>query len=269
MPAELTPDETESIRAAAASARRTLIQLAGQGRCANLAGALSVVDILAVLYFQCLYVDTETPELADRDRIVLSKAPALAAQYAVMAERGFFPAEDLLKPSGPLAPGRDGRFTFLDAQPTLPGLGLATGLGMALAARLGEHPFHAYVVMGDGELQSGAVWEAAMLAGHQAIDNLTLIVDRNGLQASGRVDERLSLNPLPDKFQAFGWNTLLVDGHNVRSLAFTIARARECLEMPTVVIANTTRGKGFAPAENREEWQDRVPSEEEVARALK
>ena len=229
---------------------------------------MSVVDILAVLYFKCLYVPPDDPGLADRDRLVLGKAPALAAQYAVMAERGFFPTEDLLKPGGPLTPNADGRFAYLDAQPVLPGMGLSIGLGMALAARFGEHPFHAYVVMGDGELQSGAVWEAAMHAGFLGIDNLTLIVDRNGLQASGRVDERLSLNPLPDKFQAFGWNPLLVDGHNVRSLAYTLERARECLEMPSVVIANTTRGKGFSLAENREEWQDRQPSEDEIARAL-
>ena len=267
MPTELTPQEADQIQRAAAGARRSLLTLARDGKCRTLAACLSVVDILAVLYWKALYLDPENPGLDDRDRLVLSKATALPAQYAVMAERGFFSREDILKPDGPLCPGERG-LRYLDSQPGPPGAGLSVGFGMACAARMGMHPCHVYVVAGDGELQSGALWEAAMLAGFHQTDNLTLIVDRNGLQTGGRTDERLSANPIGDKFVAFGWNPLVVDGHNPRSLMYTLSAARECTDRPSVVIANTTRGKGFALAENREDWQGRTPTEEELAGVL-
>ncbi|HRU06395.1 MAG TPA: 1-deoxy-D-xylulose-5-phosphate synthase N-terminal domain-containing protein [Candidatus Brocadiia bacterium] len=260
MPIELDAGEAKQLESVCRRARRSVLRMAHAGRCEGLSGALSLVDMLVVLYHKCLYVDPANPQLPDRDRLVLSKSHASAAALAVMAERGYFAPDSLLTETDP---GK-----WLDAPDASPGQGLSVALGMALAARMGQHPCHVYAVAGDGELQNGEMWEAVMFAGARMLDNLTLLVDRNGLQGSGRVDDQLTLNPLPDKFRAFNWNVLIVDGHNVRALTHAISLAREYINVPTVVIANTVSGKGFGLAENREEWRRRRVTAEELAQAI-
>ena len=268
MPIDLNDEEAQKLEDASRAARIALLQMAAKGAPVRLGGALSAVDVLSVLYGACVYGDPAQPDQPDRDRVVVSDARALPAQCAVMAELGFLPKEAVLDGSA-LSPDPGGSGGGAEVVRGPAGLGVSFALGLALAARYGEHPFHVYAVAADGELQGGAFWEAVLFAGHHRIDNLTVIVDRNGFQDSGRVDEQISLNPLPDKFWAFGWNAVSADGHNVRALAHALSAARECIDMPSAVVANTTRGKGLYLAEKRDDWRDRPLTTEELEQALR
>ena len=268
MPIDLTDDEARRFEDTSRAARAALLRMAAKGTPLQLGAALSVVDILSVLYHTCVYGDPARPDQPDRDRVLLSSEGGLPAQCAVMAEVGYFPMAAVLDGSVP-ATGADAAAKGLDSLPGPPALGASLALGMALAARVGEHPFHVYAVVGDAELQCGTFWEMALYAGHHRIDNLTVVVDRNGFQDSGRTDEQLSLNPLPDKFWAFGWNALAADGHNVRALAHALSAARECIDLPSAVVANTVMGKGLFLAENRDDWRDRPLTPEELEQALR
>ncbi len=236
-------------------------------------GALSAADILAVLYFYEMRVDPKNPEWPDRDRFVLSKGHASAAYYAALAMRGFFPTEDLLSFRNV--------DSYLQGHPSLmvPGVdmctgslgqGLSTGIGMALAAKLDKKDYRTYVLLGDGEIEEGNIWEAAMTAATRKLDNLVAIVDRNKIQLDDFTDRMVELDPLEEKWRGFGWRVISINGHDVVQIIRALDEARKTKGKPTVIIAHTVKGKGVSYMENTAKYHGKPPqSEEEYEKALK
>jgi transketolase len=256
----------EMLRRRANESRVTDLAMIGRAGLGHVGGDLSVLDILTTLFFAVLRVDPEKPAWADRDRFVLSKGHAAGALYATLAATGFFAAGELRTFAGPLSAlnGHPNRSAVPGVETnTGPlGHGLPVAVGMAVAGRLSSSDRHVYVVLGDGELQEGSNWEAAMTAGHRRLTNLTAVVDRNRLQQGARTEDTSALDPLDDKFRSFGWDVTEVDGHDHRALlaAFTAPRG----ERPTCVIANTVKGAGVSFMEDRVEWHHKVPTAEQI-----
>lgn len=259
----------EMLRLRANTSRTTDLQMVGRAGLGHVGGDLSVLDILTTLFFSVLRVDPEKPEWADRDRFVLSKGHTAGALYTTLAAAGFFAEDELRTFAGPLSAlnGHPNRVKVPGVETnTGPlGHGLPVAVGMAVAGRLAASNRHVYVVLGDGELQEGSNWEAAMTAGHRRLSNLTAVVDRNRLQQGARTEETSALDPLDDKWRAFGWDVVELDGHDHLALhaAFTAPRG----ERPTCVIANTTKGRGVSFMEDRVEWHHKVPSAEQITLA--
>jgi transketolase len=265
--ADACPDRRrEMLRRRANQSRVTNLAMIGRAGLGHVGGDLSVLDILTTLFFAVLRVDPEKPEWADRDRFVLSKGHAAGALYATLAATGFFAADELRTFAGPLSAlnGHPNRTVVPGVETnTGPlGHGLPVAVGMAVAARLCSSDRHVYVVLGDGELQEGSNWEAAMTAGHRRLTNLTAIVDRNRLQQGAPTEETNALDPLDDKFRSFGWDVTEVDGHDPLALldAFMTPRG----ERPTCVIANTVKGAGVTFMQDRVEWHHQVPTAEQI-----
>lgn len=257
----------------AARVRYNIIESLANAGSGHPGGSLSCADILCTLYFGgFVRVRPEDPEWPDRDRFVLSKGHAAPALYAVLAEKGFFQVSELLtlrKFGSRLQGHPDCRKTpGVEASTGSLGQGLSFAVGAALAARLDRKDYTVWVLLGDGECQEGQVWEAAMAAGHYRLGNLTAIVDHNHLQIDGRVEEVMSPVPLQDKFAAFGWDVVTVDGHNVRELVKVFRRAVAPREKPLAVIAETVKGRGVSYMENNKDWHGKAPKGEEVVRAL-
>jgi transketolase len=236
-------------------------------------GDLSAADILAVLYFDVMRYDPRTPGLADRDRFILSKGHCSAALYATLALAGFFPEHELhsyMKPLSPLNghPDRN-KVAGVEANTGPLGHGLPIAVGMALAAKMDHAPWRTFVLTGDGELQEGSNWEAAMAAAHRQLDNLTLIVDRNRLQQGDTTERTVSLEPLRDRWQAFGWSVVDIDGHDVTALRETLRRVPIAPGRPTCLIAHTHKGRGVSFMEDKVEWHHRVPTTAELEIALR
>lgn len=236
-------------------------------------GSLSAADILTVLYFNEMNVDSANPKMRDRDKFVLSKGHAGPVLYSTLAERGFFPKEDLFTlrklgsklqghPDMELVPGVEMSTGSL-------GQGFSAAIGMALAGKLDKSPGRVYTLLGDGELQEGIVWEAAMSAAHYELDNLCVIVDWNGLQIDGFNDEVMTVTPIPDKFTAFGFETIEIDGHSLEQIADAFAKAKTIKTKPTAIIAKTIKGKGVSFMENRASWHGAAPNEEQAKEAVK
>ncbi|XVU29679.1 transketolase [Actinoplanes sp. CA-054009] len=259
----------EMLRQRANQSRTTDLQMIGRAGLGHVGGDMSVLDILTTLFFAVLRVDPEKPDWADRDRFVLSKGHTAGALYATLAAAGFFPAAELDTFAGPLSAlnGHPNRVKVPGVETnTGPlGHGLPVSVGMAVAARLAASSRHVYVVLGDGELQEGSNWEAAMTAGHRRLANLTAVVDRNRLQQGARTEDTNTLDPLDAKWKAFGWDVAEVDGHDHLALleAFTAPRG----ERPLCVIANTTKGRGVSFMEDRVEWHHKVPSAAQIEAA--
>ena len=235
-------------------------------------GSLSATDILTVLYFDKMNIDPDNPRDPDRDRFVLSKGHIAPGLYATLAERGFFPVEDLLTlrqidshlqghPNMNDTPGVDMSTGSL-------GQGLSVANGMALAGKLDGRDYYVYVVMGDGEIQEGQIWEAAMSAGHYHLDNLIAFVDHNGLQIDGPNDQVMTVNPIADKFAAFGWNVIAIDGHDLEAISDAVDAAKAQKGKPTVIVAETVKGKGVSFMENQVGWHGTAPNAEQAAQAL-
>lgn len=252
--------------------RREILKMIHNAASGHPGGALSVLDILLILYYQVMRVDPHNPGDRERDRLVFSKGHACAALYAVLADRGFFPFAHLRqfrKIDSPLQGHPDMRKTpGVDFSTGSLGQGLSAANGMALAARLDGSPRRIYAVLGDGEIQEGQVWEAAMTAAHYRLDNLTAFLDYNGLQIDGWVRDIKSIEPLVPKWSAFGWYVLECDGHDYNQLLEALRRARANLGAPTMIIARTVKGKGVPFMENRGEWHGTPPDEGDLARAL-
>lgn len=234
-------------------------------------GDLSAADILAALFFHALAIDPANPRDPNRDRFVLSKGHASAALYATLAERGFFPREWLATYLQPLSllnghPDRN-KLPGVEANTGPLGHGLPIGVGMALAAKLDGASWRTFVLTGDGELQEGSNWEAAMTAGHYRLDHLTAIVDRNRLQQGDTTENTVALEPLADRWRSFGWAVVEVDGHDVSALLETFDALPLETGRPTCVIARTVKGRGVSFIEDRVEWHHRVPTDEEMALA--
>jgi transketolase len=236
-------------------------------------GDLSAADILAVLYFRILRVNPANPADPARDRFVLSKGHASAALYATLAERGFFPSEWLDTYMQPLSalnghPDRN-KVPGVEANTGPLGHGLPIAVGAALAGKMSGAAFRTFVLTGDGELQEGSNWEAAMAASQFGLDRLTVIVDRNGLQQGDLTERTMSLEPLADRWRAFGWQVVEIDGHDIRALVDTFERVPFAVGRPSCVIARTQKGRGVSFIEDRAEWHHRVPTDAELEQALR
>jgi transketolase len=267
---EAAPDQRrEMLRRRANQSRTTDLEMVGRAKLGHVGGDMSVLDILTTLYFGVLRVDPEKPDWPDRDRFVLSKGHTAGALYTTLAAAGFFAGAELETFAGPLSPlnGHPNRVKVPGVETnTGPlGHGLPVSVGMAVAAKLSGSARHVYTVLGDGELQEGSNWEAAMTAGHRRLNNLTAVVDRNRLQQGARTEATNTLDPLDDKFRAFGWDVVELDGHD--HVALLDAFRAPPGERPLAVIANTTKGRGISFMEDRVEWHHKVPSAEQIALA--
>ena len=235
-------------------------------------GSLSSADIVTALYFSEMNIDPENPDMKGRDRLVLSKGHAGPVQYAALAERGYFPVEDIMS-----LRRIDGKFQGHPCKGKVPGIEMSTGSlgqgfsvagGMALAEKLDNSSARVYVILGDGELQEGIVWEAAMSAAHYGLDNLVAVVDNNCLQIDGKNDDVMKVAPIADKFKSFGWNVISIDGHNMKEILDAFAKARTVQGRPTAIIAKTVKGKGVSFMENQAGWHGKAPSEEQARQAV-
>ncbi len=235
-------------------------------------GSLGIADLLAYLYFEEMHVDPKRPDDPDRDRFVLSKGHTSPALYAALAEKGFFPKEDLKTFRQ--------KDSYLQGHPDMkhiPGVDMSTGslgqgisaaCGMALAGKISEKKYRVWTILGDGECEEGQVWEAAMFAAHYGLGNLCAFVDFNGLQIDGPVTEVMNPTPLDAKFAAFGWNTLVIDGHNFDEIASAVAAAKRSAK-PTAVICKTTKGKGVSYMENVCAWHGSAPKTEQYEQGMR
>jgi transketolase len=252
--------------------RRACLRMVHQARMGHPGGDLSCVDILAVLYFHALRIDPASPQDPSRDRFVLSKGHASAALYATLAERGFISADALdtfMQPQSLLNghPDRN-KVPGVEANTGPLGHGLPIAVGMATAAKLDGAAWRTFVLTGDGELQEGSNWEAIMAAAQFGLDNLTAIVDRNRLQQGETTEHTVALEPLAERWRAFGWSVVDVDGHDVNALMAALGRLPIAQGRPTCLIARTNKGRGVSFIEDRVEWHHRVPTDEELAAAL-
>ncbi len=235
-------------------------------------GSLSIAEILAYLYRVEMNIDPENPKKEDRDRFVLSKGHAAPALYAALANRGFFPVEDLktLRKSDSYLQGHPNMnyVPGVDMSTGSLGQGISAAAGMALASKFKNDLFRVYAVLGDGEIQEGQVWEAAMFAASRKLDNLCIVVDNNNLQIDGTLEEVNSPYPIPEKFAAFGWNVIEIDGNSLDEVADAFAKAKECKGKPTAIIAKTVKGKGVSYMENQVSWHGAAPKEEQYKIAM-
>jgi transketolase len=270
--AAATPDERRDLLVKlAAEVRISVLHTIDAARMGHIGGDFSVSDILTTLFFGVLNLDPAEPNWAGRDRFILSKGHCSAALYSVLAMRGFVPIEALKTFMAPLSalnghPNRR-KVAGVEANTGPLGHGLPIGVGCAIAARLAKADWRTFVVLGDGELQEGSNWEAAMAAGHRGLANLTAIIDRNRLQQGARTEDTNRLEPLADKWRAFGWEVHEIDGHD-HGLLYDVLAARGT-DRPRCVIARTIKGRGVSFIEDRVEWHHKVPSLEQVELALK
>lgn len=253
--------------------RRDVIISVGVGVAGHVGGSCSAADLVAALYFYKMKHDPANPKMPDRDRFLLSKGHVAILQYAALAEAGYFPVADLAKtkeigfhlqghPDVRKTPG-------IEAGTGSLGQGLSLGLGMALGNRLQGIGSNVYVLMGDGEIAEGQIWEAALAASAHKADHLIGIIDQNGLQAMGRVSERMDTNPLPEKWQSFGWNVIQIDGHDMEQIVDALDRVDRYNGKPTVIIARTVKGKGISFAENVVGYHNGALTEETYNQAFK
>jgi transketolase len=235
-------------------------------------GSLSCADILTALYFGEMNIDPQNPEMAGRDRFVLSKGHAVPAQYAVLGERGYYNVEDMmsLRKLG-------SNFQGHGNMQLVPGVEMSTGslgqgfsvaVGMALADKMDQTGARVYTLLGDGEIQEGLIWEAAMAANHYGLSNLTAFVDWNGLQIDGENDEVMTVKPIDEKFRAFGWDVQVIDGHDFGQIFEALDHARAAEDKPSCIIARTVKGKGVSYMENQAGWHGKAPGEEQARKAV-
>jgi transketolase len=252
--------------------RRDIIEMITAAKSGHPGGSLSAVELITTLYYDILNHRPEDPQWADRDRFILSKGHACPVLYSVMAECGYTPKDQLktLRQLGSIYQGHpDVRFIpALEASTGSLGQGLSLGIGLALAAKLNGSPSRTYVMVGDGEVQEGQIWEAAMFASYHRVDNLVCIVDFNKIQLDGWVKDILSLDPLADKWRSFGWHAIELDGHDIPAVQKAFAEAAATKGQPTVLVAHTIKGKGVSFMENNPKFHGSAPSADEAAKAM-
>ena len=264
--------EKKQLTLTACKVRQQIIEGTFNAKSGHPGGSLSAADVITYLYCKEMNVDPSNRKWADRDRFVLSKGHAAPALYGALAVRGFFPEDEiknLRKPS-----------SFLQGHPDMkgvPGVDMSTGslgqgvscaVGMALAAKVAGKEYRVYSVLGDGEIQEGQVWEAAMFASHKKLDNLTVFIDNNDLQIDGTMEEVNSPYPIPEKFQAFGWNTVEIDGHDFDQIEDAVAQAKSVKDKPTAVVMHTVKGKGVSFMEHQVGWHGVAPNAEQYEKAM-
>ena len=252
--------------------RREIIETIHTAGSGHPGGSLSVIDILTVLYYGVMNIDASNPKDEDRDRLVLSKGHVSPALYCVLADKGFFDKKELktLRKPGSILQGHPDmkKTPGIEISTGSLGQGLSAANGMALAGRIDNRDYNVYVILGDGELQEGQIWEAAMTSAHYNLNNLIAIVDFNGLQIDGPVSEVMGIEPIDEKFKAFGWNTIVIDGHDHEDIYHAVALAKKSKEKPTAIIAKTIKGKGVSFMEDLCEWHGHGISKEQAAQAL-
>ena len=271
--ADAASDEVvASLQRTAREVRRDIIRMTAAAGSGHPGGSLSVADVLTALVFQELRIDPHRPEWPDRDRLVLSKGHASPAMYSVLAHRGFLPVEELLsfRKLGSRLQGHvdRGKLPVIEAATGCLGQGIGMAVGMALDARLAHRPNRVYAVIGDGECQAGLTWEALMAGGHYALSNFVVILDRNGLETDGPTESIMGIEPIADKFRAFRYATLEIDGHDFPAILDALATARATKDRPTAIVARTVKGKGVSFMENQHAYHGKPPTKEEAARAL-
>ncbi len=256
----------------AAKARIGVIEGVYNAKAGHPGGSLSICDLLAYLYNGEMSIDASNPRMEDRDRFVLSKGHAAPALYATLALKGFFPVEDLktLRKSDSYLQGHPNmnKIPGVDMSTGSLGQGISAAVGMALGAKLDKKDFRVYTVLGDGEIEEGEVWEAAMFAANRGLDNLVAVVDYNGLQIDGTVEEVNSPYPIADKFKAFKWNVVEIDGHDFDAIESALENARVTKGVPTCIVMKTIKGKGVSYMENAVGWHGKAPNTEEYEQAM-
>lgn len=263
----------DDLKKHAKNIRKNIVDMIYKASSGHPGGALSITDILTVLYFKEMNIDIKNPKLDSRDRLILSKGHASAGLYATLAEKGFFMKDELCNfrklnsilqghPDMKKVPGVDMTSGSL-------GQGLSVANGMALAGKLDKKDYRVYCIVGDGEIEEGQIWEAAMAASHYKLDNLCLIVDNNNLQIDGKITEVMSSYPIDEKFEKFGFHTINIDGHNFEEIINALEEAKTIKNKPTVIIAKTVKGKGVSFMEDNCAWHGKAPNDEQYAIAMK
>lgn len=251
--------------------RKGIVTSVHSAKAGHPGGSLSAADMYTFLYFEEMNIDPANPDKEDRDRFVLSKGHTAPGLYSALANRGFFPVEDLttLRKLGSYLQGHPCiHIPGVDMSSGSLGQGISAAVGMALAARMSEKDFRVYTLLGDGELEEGQVWEAAMFAGHRKLDNLCVIVDNNGLQIDGPVDKVCSPYPIDKKFEAFNFHVINIDAHDFDQIRAAFKEARETKGMPTAIVMHSVKGKGVSFMENSVDWHGKAPNDEEYAVAM-
>ena len=269
---QYTEEKIKELENKAKQIRRLIIQMLAKAGSGHPGGSLSSADLITALYFMILRHNPKEPNWPDRDRFHMSKGHCCPLWYAVLAESGYFPTKELwsLRQLGSILQGHPDRRTpgVTVASGSL-GQGLSVALGMSLAARIDKKDYRVYCLLGDGETQEGNIWEAAMAASHYKCDNLCAMLDYNGFQIDGRTKDIMNLEPLVSKWQAFGWHTIEIDGHNMKEILSAYAEAKTIKGKPAIIIAHTIKGKGVSFMENVVDFHGRAPTKEEAERALK
>jgi len=265
--------DTEELKKIANNVRKNIIEQVYEAKSGHPGGSLSIADILSVLYFNQMNIDEKNAESPLRDRLVLSKGHCAPALYAVLAQKGYF-AEDELKSFRKI----EGKLQGHPDMTKVPGVDMTTGSlgqglsvanGMALNSKLNHDGYRVYCILGDGEIEEGQVWEAAMTAHKYKLDNLCVIVDNNNLQIDGKIEEVKGLDDIEGKFKSFGFNTIIIDGHDIEQIIDSFETAKTTKQKPTAIIAKTIKGKGVSFMENKAEWHGKAPSKEEYEMAMK
>ena len=265
------PEKILELEKKAKEIRRLIIQMLAEAGSGHPGGSLSSADLITALYFAVLKHNPNEPNWPERDRFHMSKGHCCPLWYAVLAESGYFPRERLmtLRKFGSMLQGHpDRRATGVSVASGSLGQGLSVALGMSLAAKIDRRDYRTYVLLGDGEIQEGNIWEAAMAASHYKCDNLCAILDYNGFQIDGKVSEVMNLEPLAVKWRAFGWHTIDIDGHNMEEILNAYEEARMMKTRPTIIIAHTVKGKGVSFMEHVVDFHGRAPSKDEKEKAM-
>lgn len=267
------PMSIEALEKMAVIIRCDIIDMICTASAGHPGGSLSAADIVTALYFRVMRIDPANPDWPERDRFILSKGHACPVWYAALAERGYFDKSHLktLRQMGSILQGHPDMLKTpgIDMTAGSLGHGLPAGLGMALSGKLRQKDYHVFVIVGDGESQEGSIWEASMAAPNFKLDNLTAILDYNHLQNDNSVDEIMPIHPVVDKWQAFGWHVIEIDGHNMTQVVDALEKAKTHKGAPTMIVANTVKGKGVSYMENVCEWHGKAPCQEEADQALK
>jgi len=265
----------ETVRMIAEKARimrRDIVQMIYTAGSGHPGGSLSAADIIASLYFHVMRHRPQEPDWPDRDRFVLSKGHAAPALYAALAESGYFPVDELLnlRKIGHMLQGHPSMKTTpgVDMSTGSLGQGLSAAIGMALAGRIDGKDYTVYAMLGDGEIEEGQIWEAAMFAAHYRVDNLIAFLDKNGLQIDGPTESVISSEPLADKWRAFGWHVIEIDGHDIPQILDAVEEAKDMKEKPVMIIAHTVKGKGVSFMENVVGFHGKAPNDEQYRQAI-
>ena len=269
----LSNEKLEFLKEKARQIRIEIIKSITEANSGHPGGSLSAADIITLLFFEEMNVDPKHPKKADRDRLVLSKGHCAPALYATLAEKGYFPKEELnhLRQVNHMLQGHpDMKHTpGVDMTTGSLGQGFSAACGMALAAKIDKADWYTYAILGDGEIEEGQIWEAAMYAAHYHLDNLVAFVDNNGLQIDGQITQVMSSLPILEKFTAFGWHTIEVNGHDMNELHCAIMEAKEVKEKPTMIVMKTIKGKGIPVIEDKAEWHGKAPTKEQCEEFIK